>query len=150
MNDSDSTAPLSYHNNINCKMCKKQFKTKGIRDTGSKEEEADTVYLLAKKLPHTLVSDQNDEFKKLLAETEAKDIVAFAQAVDQQAKDIDGKVCAKKKVHNAAKQNESKESSVVTESGGAWSCIDYTGTGNTTDKHRAVDPHETKGFYVEV
>ena len=74
-------------------MCKKQFRTKGIRDTGSKEEEADTVYLLAKALPHTLVSDQNDEFKKLLAETEAKDIVAFAQAVGQQAKDIDTKVC---------------------------------------------------------
>ena len=74
-------------------MCKKQFRTKGIRDTGTREEEADTVYLLAKKLPHTLVSGENEKFKEELAKTEAKDIVAFAQAVGQQAKEIDGKVC---------------------------------------------------------
>ncbi|WP_410518487.1 hypothetical protein [Anaplasma phagocytophilum] len=31
-------------------------KTKGIRDSGSKEDEADTVYLLAKELAYDVVS----------------------------------------------------------------------------------------------
>nr|ADU56849.1 P44 outer membrane protein [Anaplasma platys] len=72
-----------------------QFKTKGIRDTGSKEEEADAVYLLAKKLPHTLVSDQSDKFLEELKNTKAAEIVKFAEAVGTSAKDIDKKVCKK-------------------------------------------------------
>ena len=100
-----------------------QFKTKGIRDTGSKEEEADTVYLLAKKLPHTLVSGESEKFKEELAKTEAKDIVAFAQAVGQQAKDIDGKVCKGRKVQNTDKAKE----------GGRWSCVDHTNAPQTGD-----------------
>ena len=67
------------------------------------------MYLLAKKLPHTLVSDQNDEFKKLLAQTEAKDIVAFAQAVGQQATEIDGKVCKGKSSENKGHANANKK-----------------------------------------
>ena len=82
------------------------------------------MYLLAKKLPHTLVSDQNDEFKKLLAQTEAKDIVAFAQAVGQQAKDIDTKVCKDKK--------KGTSDTTGSENGqqGRWSCINGNGTGD--------------------
>ena len=105
------------------------------------------MYLLAKALPHTLVSDQNDEFKKLLAETEAKDIVAFATAVGQQAKEIDGKVCAKKKVHNSAGAgNGTTKEANDASNGGRWSCVDYSGTGSNTDKNRKMDPHDTKGL----
>ena len=120
-----------------------QFKTKGIRDTGTKEEEADTVYLLAKKLPHTLVSGENEKFKELLKETKAEEIVKFAEAVGQQAKDIDGKVCAKKKV-NGPTSNGNPEADASGD-GGRWSCIDYSGTGTGTNGYNNI-PHATKGF----
>nr|ADN04907.1 outer membrane protein p44 [Anaplasma platys] len=94
-----------------------QFKTKGIRDTGSKEEEADAVYLLAKKLPHTLVSDQSDKFLEELKNTKAAEIVKFAEAVGTSAKDIDGKVCKKGGSGNAA---------------GSWKCTQTGSNGVST------------------
>ena len=53
------------------------------------------MYLLAKKLPHTLVSGENDEFKKLLKDTKAEEVVRFAEAVKSADPTIDGQVCAK-------------------------------------------------------
>ncbi|EOA61380.2 P44-40 outer membrane protein [Anaplasma phagocytophilum str. HGE1] len=71
-----------------------RFKTKGIRDSGSKEDEADTVYLLAKELAYDVVTGQTDNLAAALAKTSGKDIVQFAKAVEISYPSIDGKVCS--------------------------------------------------------
>ncbi|ANC34888.1 P44/Msp2 family outer membrane protein [Anaplasma phagocytophilum str. Norway variant2] len=70
-----------------------RFKTKGIRDSGSKEDEADTVYLLAKELAYDVVTGQTDKLTAALAKTSGKDIVQFAKAVEISHSDIGKKVC---------------------------------------------------------
>ncbi|QLL67142.1 P44/Msp2 family outer membrane protein [Anaplasma phagocytophilum str. Norway variant1] len=70
-----------------------RFKTKGIRDSGSKEDEADTVYLLAKELAYDVVTGQTDKLTAALAKTSGKDIVQFAKAVEISSPTIDKKVC---------------------------------------------------------
>ncbi|UQD54427.1 P44/Msp2 family outer membrane protein [Anaplasma phagocytophilum] len=70
-----------------------RFKTKGIRDSGSKEDEADTVYLLAKELAYDVVTGQTDNLAAALAKTSGKDIVQFAKAVEISHPNIDKKVC---------------------------------------------------------
>ncbi|SCV63388.1 Major surface antigen 4 precursor [Anaplasma phagocytophilum] len=72
-----------------------RFKTKGIRDSGSKEDEADTVYLLAKELAYDVVTGQTDNLAAALARTSGKDIVQFAKAVGISHPDINKKVCNK-------------------------------------------------------
>ncbi|SCV63743.1 hypothetical protein ANAPH2_00729 [Anaplasma phagocytophilum] len=71
-------------------------KTKGIRDSGSKEDEADTVYLLAKELAYDVVSGQTDNLAAALAKTSGKDIVQFARAVEVSHSKIDDKICKTK------------------------------------------------------
>ncbi|KJV64773.1 surface antigen family protein [Anaplasma phagocytophilum str. ApMUC09] len=73
-----------------------RFKTKGIRDSGSKEDEADTVYLLAKELAYDVVTGQTDNLAAALAKTSGKDFVNFAKTLDISHSDIDGKVCKTK------------------------------------------------------
>ncbi|QLL67342.1 P44/Msp2 family outer membrane protein [Anaplasma phagocytophilum str. Norway variant1] len=73
-----------------------RFKTKGIRDSGSKEDEADTVYLLAKELAYDVVTGQTDNLAAALAKTSGKDIVQFAKAVGVSHPNIDSKVCRTK------------------------------------------------------
>ncbi|WP_272944248.1 P44/Msp2 family outer membrane protein [Anaplasma phagocytophilum] len=75
-----------------------RFKTKGIRDSGSKEDDADTVYLLAKELAYDVVTGQTDNLAAALAKTSGKDIVQFAKAVGVSHPNIDGKVCRTKSV----------------------------------------------------
>ncbi|AEB26907.1 P44-57 outer membrane protein, silent, partial [Anaplasma phagocytophilum str. HZ] len=79
-----------------------QNKTKGIRDSGSKEDEADTVYLLAKELAYDVVTGQTDKLTAALAKTSGKDIVQFAKAVEISAPNIDKKVCVTKRQDNAS------------------------------------------------
>ncbi|KJV64051.1 surface antigen family protein [Anaplasma phagocytophilum str. ApMUC09] len=76
-----------------------RFKTKGIRDSGSKEDEADTVYLLAKELAYDVVTGQTDNLAAALAKTSGKDIVQFAKAVGVSHPNIDKKVCNGKHKH---------------------------------------------------
>ncbi|KJV66827.1 surface antigen family protein [Anaplasma phagocytophilum str. ApNP] len=73
-----------------------RFKTKGIRDSGSKEDEADTVYLLAKELAYDVVTGQTDNLAAALAKTSGKDIVQFANAVKISHSAIGDKVCRTK------------------------------------------------------
>ncbi|EOA62821.1 P44-new outer membrane protein [Anaplasma phagocytophilum str. CRT38] len=73
-------------------------KTKGIRDSGSKEDDADTVYLLAKELAYDVVTGQTDNLAAALAKTSGKDIVQFAKAVGVSHPSIDSKVCRTKSV----------------------------------------------------
>ncbi|KJV60360.1 P44/Msp2 family outer membrane protein [Anaplasma phagocytophilum] len=77
-----------------------RFKTKGIRDSGSKEDEADTVYLLAKELAYDVVTGQTDKLTAALAKTSGKDFVQFAKAVGVSHPTIDGKVCRTKNGHS--------------------------------------------------
>ncbi|KJV66961.1 surface antigen family protein [Anaplasma phagocytophilum str. ApNP] len=70
-----------------------RFKTKGIRDSGSKEDEADTVYLLAKELAYDVVTGQTDNLAAALAKTSRNDIIQFAKAVEISNSGIDEKIC---------------------------------------------------------
>ncbi|EOA62985.1 P44-new outer membrane protein [Anaplasma phagocytophilum str. CRT38] len=76
-------------------------KTKGIRDSGSKEDDADTVYLLAKELAYDVVTGQTDNLAAALAKTSGKDIVQFAKAVGVSHPNIDKQVCTKSHMKGA-------------------------------------------------
>ncbi|WP_081250572.1 P44/Msp2 family outer membrane protein [Anaplasma phagocytophilum] len=73
-----------------------RFKTKGIRDSGSKEDEADTVYLLAKELAYDVVTGQTDNLAAALAKTSGKDIVQFGKTVASSHPNINKQVCVTK------------------------------------------------------
>ncbi|EOA62522.2 P44-new outer membrane protein, partial [Anaplasma phagocytophilum str. CRT38] len=62
-----------------------------------REDEADTVYLLAKELAYDVVTGQTDNLAAALAKTSGKDIVQFAKAVGVSHPSIDSKVCRTKK-----------------------------------------------------
>ncbi|WP_045895585.1 P44/Msp2 family outer membrane protein [Anaplasma phagocytophilum] len=114
-----------------------RFKTKGIRDSGSKEDEADTVYLLAKELAYDVVTGQTDNLAAALAKTSGKDFVKFANAVvGISHPDINKKVCATRKdsggtryAKYAATTNKSSnpETSLCGDEGGS------SGTNNTQE-----------------
>ncbi|EOA62646.1 P44/Msp2 family outer membrane protein [Anaplasma phagocytophilum] len=101
-----------------------RFKTKGIRDSGSKEDEADTVYLLAKELAYDVVTGQTDNLAAALAKTSGKDIVQFAKAVEISSPTIDGKVCVTKKGHTSGDSYGwySKETTLKTSTGATSIC----------------------------
>ncbi|EOA62568.2 P44-new outer membrane protein, partial [Anaplasma phagocytophilum str. CRT38] len=61
------------------------------------EDEADTVYLLAKELAYDVVTGQTDNLAAALAKTSGKDFVQFAKVVGISHPTIDGKVCVTKK-----------------------------------------------------
>ncbi|WP_258013421.1 P44/Msp2 family outer membrane protein [Anaplasma phagocytophilum] len=103
-----------------------RFKTKGIRDSGSKEDEADTVYLLAKELAYDVVTGQTDNLAAALAKTSGKDFVQFAKALGISHSEIDGKIC-------------SKQHSKITTSGNATT---YTATPTTAN----TDTAQCSGF----
>ncbi|UQD54378.1 P44/Msp2 family outer membrane protein [Anaplasma phagocytophilum] len=65
-----------------------------MRDSGSKEDEADTVYLLAKELAYDVVTGQTDNLAAALAKEPGKNIVQFANAVKISAPKIDEQVCS--------------------------------------------------------
>ncbi|KJV82064.1 putative 44 kDa major outer membrane protein [Anaplasma phagocytophilum str. CRT53-1] len=58
-----------------------------------REEEVDTVYLLAKELAYDVVTGQTDNLAAALARTSGKVIVQFAKAVGVSHPNIDSKVC---------------------------------------------------------
>ncbi|KJV66850.1 surface antigen family protein [Anaplasma phagocytophilum str. ApNP] len=92
-----------------------RFKTKGIRDSGSKEDEADTVYLLAKELAYDVVSGQTDKLTAALAKTSGKDIVQFAKTLGIAHSDIDKKVCSRGNNGASGGLNTNKAGSCDTE-----------------------------------
>ncbi|KJV59640.1 surface antigen family protein [Anaplasma phagocytophilum str. Webster] len=119
-----------------------RFKTKGIRDSGSKEDEADTVYLLAKELAYDVVTGQTDNLAAALAKTSGKDIVQFAKAVGVSHPGIDKKVCDGG--HAAIKATKGK--AYVAELTSTYSNEETTqcsGLGNTS---QATGPKSLSGF----
>nr|ABF81595.1 major surface protein 2 [Anaplasma phagocytophilum] len=115
-----------------------RFKTKGIRDSGSKEDEADTVYLLAKELAYDVVTGQTDNLAAALAKTSGKDIVQFAKAVGVSHPNIDKKVCngshaALSESASAAADYASDFSSGSTTAKTAQ-CSGFKNSGHTTEK----------------
>ncbi|KJV67720.1 P44/Msp2 family outer membrane protein [Anaplasma phagocytophilum] len=111
-----------------------RFKTKGIRDSGSKEDEADTVYLLAKELAYDVVTGQTDKLTTALAKISGKDIVQFANAVELTNSGIGEKVC-KTRAQSNKKYGEYAAKTGDKSSGPSTSlCSDDGGTsGSSTD-----------------
>ncbi|UQD54331.1 P44/Msp2 family outer membrane protein [Anaplasma phagocytophilum] len=132
-----------------------RFKTKGIRDSGSKEDEADTVYLLAKELAYDVVTGQTDNLAAALAKTSGKDIVQFAKAVEISSPTIDGKVCRTKsagKKSNHTVQYALYKASGVTKSdteGGTAICGDAGHTGGSISSGHGDKPQVLNDFVRE-
>ncbi|WP_060758036.1 P44/Msp2 family outer membrane protein, partial [Anaplasma phagocytophilum] len=81
-----------------------RFKTKGIRDSGSKEDEADTVYLLAKELAYDVVTGQTSRLGNALAKVRGKDFVEFAKTLDISHDKISKKICETEAGANSGKK----------------------------------------------
>ncbi|SCV64173.1 Major surface antigen 4 precursor [Anaplasma phagocytophilum] len=77
----------------------------------NEEDEADTVYLLAKELAYDVVTGQTDKLTAALAKTSGKDIVQFARAVKISSPAIDGKICERGKNTTSGGLNGSKAGS---------------------------------------
>ncbi|KJV67295.1 surface antigen family protein [Anaplasma phagocytophilum str. ApNP] len=101
-----------------------RFKTKGIRDSGSKEDEADTVYLLAKELAYDVVTGQTDNLAAALAKTSGKDFVQFANAVKITSSTIDGKICSK---GHAKPEDDNKAAQTYAKTPGATATAQCSG-----------------------
>ncbi|SCV66810.1 Major surface antigen 4 precursor [Anaplasma phagocytophilum] len=123
-----------------------RFKTKGIRDSGSKEDEADTVYLLAKELAYDVVTGPTDNPAAALAKTSGKDFVQFAKAVEISNSGIDKKVC---KTKNGTSSSLSKYATYALDTGVKGSsdktslCGDNAGSSGT---HGVNAPEALKEF----
>ncbi|CEG20815.1 P44-45 outer membrane protein [Anaplasma phagocytophilum] len=74
----------------------------------NEEDEADTVYLLAKELAYDVVTGQTDNLTAALAKTSGKDIVQFAKAVEISNSGIGKKVCAGSHAKISAGTNNGK------------------------------------------
>ncbi|ANC34637.1 P44/Msp2 family outer membrane protein [Anaplasma phagocytophilum str. Norway variant2] len=126
-----------------------RFKTKGIRDSGSKEDEADTVYLLAKELAYDVVTGQTDKLTAALAKTSGKDIVQFANAVELSNSKIGEKVCKTKRGDSGS--NNFGEYAVETETDGSNKnktalCGGKGGTGSSGSNTQ----HDTFNNFIKV
>ncbi|EOA62691.1 P44-new outer membrane protein [Anaplasma phagocytophilum str. CRT38] len=125
-------------------------KTKGIRDSGSKEDEADTVYLLAKELAYDVVTGQTDNLAAALAKTSGKDFVQFAKAVKISHSDIGKKVCVTKSAATGGtakyaiykEETEAKDNS----KGGTALCGDSGHTGSSISGGHGGAPQVLKDF----
>ncbi|UQD54403.1 hypothetical protein [Anaplasma phagocytophilum] len=127
-------------------------KTKGIRDSGSKEDEADTVYLLAKELAYDVVTGQTDNLAAALAKTSGKDIVQFAKAVEISHPNIDTKVCRTKHAPSKSDQYAVYKASGVTKSnseGGTAICGDAGHTGGSISGGHGDKPQVLNDFVRE-
>ncbi|UQD54306.1 P44/Msp2 family outer membrane protein [Anaplasma phagocytophilum] len=111
-----------------------RFKTKGIRDSGSKEDEADTVYLLAKELAYDVVSGQTDNLAAALAKIPGKDIVHFAKAVEISHPNIDGKVCSGSHAALVTSKGTAYNADPGTTDSNTAQCSGLGGTGATGPK----------------
>ncbi|ANC34537.1 hypothetical protein P029_04330 [Anaplasma phagocytophilum str. Norway variant2] len=115
-------------------------KTKGIRDSGSKEDEADTVYLLAKELAYDVVTGQTDNLAAALAKTSGKDIVQFANALNISHSEIDKKVCNGTHAEGKVGGNASITGY------GAVGATDTTKTAQCSGLDSSGAPHDTGGL----
>ncbi|KDB55750.1 P44-1 outer membrane protein [Anaplasma phagocytophilum str. MRK] len=124
-----------------------RFKTKGIRDSGSKEDEADTVYLLAKELAYDVVTGQTDKLTAALAKTSGKDIVQFANAVKISHSEIDGKICKTK--YGPGQSTEYGQYAATTGATSGNSTTAYCGGHGKTDGGGTRNSQQTFKDFVE-
>ncbi|WP_410517999.1 P44/Msp2 family outer membrane protein [Anaplasma phagocytophilum] len=123
-----------------------RFKTKGIRDSGSKEDEADTVYLLAKELAYDVVTGQTDNLAAALAKTSGKDIVQFAKAVGVSHPTIDGKVCVTKKGASSREESHGVYAGATDHSGGTKNETALCGGAGATNGSGSSSPQVLHDF----
>ncbi|SBO32705.1 Major surface antigen 4 precursor [Anaplasma phagocytophilum] len=132
-----------------------RFKTKGIRDSGSKEDEADTVYLLAKELAYDVVTGQTKRLGDALAKVRGKDFVEFANAVvGISHPNIKERVCVTKQKQAGAgstyKYAEYAEATNNPASGSGQKKVAVCGgTAGFADAHNGVEAAQMLKDFVE-
>ncbi|KJV82155.1 surface antigen family protein [Anaplasma phagocytophilum str. CRT53-1] len=123
-------------------------KTKGIRDSGSKEDEADTVYLLAKELAYDVVTGQTDNLAAALAKTSGKDIVQFAKAVEISYPSIDSKVCVTKKGTGSGGSKHAEYAETTADKSGSAN-TSLCGDAGSTQNSGGTSPQILKDFVAK-
>ncbi|WP_373279587.1 P44/Msp2 family outer membrane protein [Anaplasma phagocytophilum] len=127
-----------------------RFKTKGIRDSGSKEDEADTVYLLAKELAYDVVSGQTDNLAAALAKTSGKDFVQFARAVEISSPNIDKKVCVTKQKGGTQRYaTYAEETDIKTSDSTQNTALCGGEAGHASATHGSVEAEVLKNFVAK-
>ncbi|WP_370882753.1 P44/Msp2 family outer membrane protein [Anaplasma phagocytophilum] len=126
-----------------------RFKTKGIRDSGSKEDEADTVYLLAKELAYDVVTGQTDNLAAALAKTSGKDFVQFAKAVVVSHPGIDKKVCATKAQSSGKYGKYADKTGTKSSDNNTSLCSDDGGSHSGSSNNAEVFEHFIKKTLLE-
>ncbi|QLL67029.1 P44/Msp2 family outer membrane protein [Anaplasma phagocytophilum str. Norway variant1] len=100
----------------------------------NEEDEADTVYLLAKELAYDVVTGQTDKLTAALAKTSGKDFVNFAKTLNISHSNIDGKICETKPGKNGNQgYGVYGQASAVKDSGSKGEVALCGGTGPKTD-----------------
>lgn len=70
-----------------------RFKSRGRYIGNEREEESDTIYLLAKELGHSAVTEKTEDLVSALTKVKGTDIVRFADALEKTRPDISKKIC---------------------------------------------------------
>ncbi|UQD54659.1 P44/Msp2 family outer membrane protein [Anaplasma phagocytophilum] len=70
-----------------------RFKSRGRYIGNEREEESDTIYLLAKELGHSAVTEKTEDLVSALTKVKGTDIVRFANALEKTRPDIGKKIC---------------------------------------------------------
>ncbi|WP_249548958.1 P44/Msp2 family outer membrane protein [Anaplasma phagocytophilum] len=78
---------------IEIEVSHERFKSQGRYIGNKKEEESDTIYLLAKELGHSAVTEKTEDLVSALTKVKGEDIVRFANALEETRPDIGDKIC---------------------------------------------------------
>ncbi|ABD43785.1 P44/Msp2 family outer membrane protein [Anaplasma phagocytophilum] len=70
-----------------------RFKSRGRYIGNEREEESDTIYLLAKELGHSTVTEKTEDLVSALTKVKGEDIVRLANALEKTRPDIGRKIC---------------------------------------------------------
>ncbi|WP_044118486.1 hypothetical protein [Anaplasma phagocytophilum] len=105
----------------------------------NEEDEADTVYILAKELAYDVVTGQTDNLAAALAKVHGKDIVQFAKAVEISHSGIGKKVCVTKDGHTGKNSYGwySEETTLKTSDGATSICGGSGKSGSSESKTNA-------------
>ncbi|SBO14542.1 Major surface antigen 4 precursor [Anaplasma phagocytophilum] len=109
----------------------------------NEEDEADTVYLLAKELAYDVVTGQTDKLTAALAGYRGEDIVRFADALGISHSKIDDKICRTKKGHESQPTSHgiyARETNAKDDSGRKGETALCGGHGSTTSGSAQTPP----------
>ncbi|ANC34285.1 P44/Msp2 family outer membrane protein [Anaplasma phagocytophilum str. Norway variant2] len=117
-----------------------RFKSRGRYIGNEREEESDTIYLLAKELGHSAVTEKTEDLVSALTKVKGTDIVRFADALEKTRPDISKKICRTRSIpggRNYGKYNSYTSWSKDTNNLTAL-CGDIGGSSNKLENYNMI------------